>query len=60
MVAEWDCIVRNLVRVADGRVKPSHDGVGERRFQWRLALRLIQPGTTLAEKRNGFGSELKG
>src|SRR5579864_8370429 len=26
MVADWDCIVRNLVRVADGRVKPGHDG----------------------------------
>jgi len=25
MVADWDCIVRNLVRVADGRVKPGHD-----------------------------------
>jgi hypothetical protein len=22
MVADWDCIVRNLVRVTDGRVKP--------------------------------------
>jgi hypothetical protein len=26
MVADWDCIVRNLVRVTDGRVKPGHDG----------------------------------
>ncbi len=25
MVADWDCIVRKLVRVADGRVKPDHD-----------------------------------
>src|SRR5580698_2244498 len=25
MVADCDCIVRNLVRVADGRVKPRHD-----------------------------------
>jgi hypothetical protein len=24
-VAEWDCIVRKLVRVADGWVKPGHD-----------------------------------
>ena len=24
-VADWDCIVRKLVRVADGRVKPGHD-----------------------------------
>ena len=29
MVADWDCIVRKLVRVADGRVKPGHD-VGAR------------------------------
>ena len=25
MVVDWDCIVRKLVRVADGRVKPGHD-----------------------------------
>jgi hypothetical protein len=29
MVADSDCIVRNLVRVADGRVKPGHDGDGD-------------------------------
>jgi hypothetical protein len=31
MVADWDCIVRKLERVTDGRVKPvkpGHDGVG--------------------------------
>ena len=27
MVADWDCIVRKLVWVADGRVKPDHDEV---------------------------------
>jgi hypothetical protein len=26
MVADWDCIVRKLVWVADGRVKPGNDG----------------------------------
>ncbi len=25
VVADWDCIVRKLVRVAGGRVKPGHD-----------------------------------
>jgi hypothetical protein len=25
MVSDWDCIVRNLLRVADGRVRPVHD-----------------------------------
>jgi hypothetical protein len=28
MVGDWDCIVRKLVRVRDGRVKPDHDGIG--------------------------------
>jgi len=32
MVADKVCIVRNLVRVADGRVKPGHDGVEERGY----------------------------
>ncbi len=41
MVADWDCIVRILVRVADGRVntwvKPGHDGVGAwPRRGWRV------------------------
>ena len=42
MVADWDCIVRKLVRVADGRVDPrvkiedGHDVGGESRFQRRL------------------------
>src|ERR1700733_1095166 len=26
MFADWDCIVRNLLRVADDRLKPGHDG----------------------------------
>ena len=49
MVADWHCIVRKLVRVADGRVKPGHDvgpamtwaghDVGdESRYFWRLVL----------------------
>jgi hypothetical protein len=25
MVADRDCVIRKLVRVADGRVKPGHD-----------------------------------
>ena len=29
MVADSGCIFRNLVRVADGRVKPGHDGDGD-------------------------------
>ena len=29
MVADGDYIVRNLLRVADGRVKPCHDGGGD-------------------------------
>jgi len=29
MIADCDCIVRKLVWVADGRVKPGHDGGGE-------------------------------
>ena len=36
MVAELDYVVRKLVRVADGRVKPGHDVGGESRFQRRL------------------------
>jgi hypothetical protein len=28
-VADWDCIVCKLVRVADGRVKPGHDVGGK-------------------------------
>ena len=38
MVAEWDCIVRNLLRVADGRVKPVHDVGGKSRYFRRLVL----------------------
>ena len=44
MVAEWDCIVRNLLRVADGRVDPRvkiedvRDGGGESRYFRRLVL----------------------
>jgi hypothetical protein len=26
MVVDWDCIVRNWLRVADGPVKPDYDG----------------------------------
>jgi hypothetical protein len=28
LVADRHCIVRKLVRVSDGRVKPDHDGAG--------------------------------
>src|SRR5580704_374580 len=38
MVADWDCIVRNLVRVADGRVKPGHDVGGMSRSYRALVL----------------------
>src|SRR5580704_9164977 len=50
MVADCDCIVRNLVRVADGgvkaRVKPGHDVGGESRVQRRLVL-LPAPKTLI-------------
>ena len=36
MVADWNCIVRKLVRVADGRVKPGHDVGVESRYFRRL------------------------
>ncbi len=42
MVAEWDCIVRNLRRVADGRVKPVHDGGGKSRYFRRLVLQITK------------------
>ena len=38
MVADWDCIVRNLLRVADGQIKPSHDVGGDSRYFRRLVL----------------------
>jgi hypothetical protein len=44
MVADWDCIVRNLVRVADGRVDPrvkpedGHDGVKPRHDGGRASV----------------------
>jgi hypothetical protein len=40
MVAEWVCIVRKLVRVADGRVKPGHDGGRESVF-WAFGIFAI-------------------
>jgi hypothetical protein len=46
MVADWDCIVRNLLRVADGRVKPVHD-VGDERL---LAELVYDDGTATAAR----------
>ena len=51
MVADWDCIVRNLVWARDGRVKPGHDG-GRRLVlhdafameRFYLGLAQAQPG----------------
>jgi prevent-host-death family protein len=43
MVAEWDCIVRNLRRVADGRVKPVHDVGGKSQYFRRLVLLAKSP-----------------
>src|SRR5277367_3530217 len=46
MVADWDCIVRKLVRVADGRVKPGHDGVGRRQPYIFFCCVRSQPTTS--------------
>jgi hypothetical protein len=54
MSADWGCIFRNLVRLADGlvkpMVKPGHDGVGESvsatvgSTPWDLASGLLAAG----------------
>ena len=46
VVADWDCIVRNLLRVTDGRVKPVHDVGGER----LLAELVYDDGTATAAR----------
>ena len=52
MVADWDCIVRNWLSVADGRVKPrakpGQDGV-----EVRLSVGMTVMGL-------GYGAELLG
>jgi hypothetical protein len=52
MVADWDCIVRNLLRVADGRVKPGRTGVESRFFggwyYWENSRDRPSPGATSA------------